>query len=1059
MVEIGDDGRFLQAFEFSEDGSTPPSSFPKREPAFIENIRKTAERSFAQSRARGGGSESSVVRLATRKLVVESDAEDNILRVLELPSETSILPPSKRRAESPFSQRQESLARVERRAGGSSKRGREREQSPFSKEEADGTPAGSIPAAVTSKNAEDVPSSRKDRENHRGTAEDKNEYIRHPGPIIDSLSRQTSSRSSSSRSSSLSRPRSARHKAYRSRPSRSLSRTGALRLRSSLRDSSVGRAAVRKGSGDSSSPPTVRFALDNDGGTASSQKAAELNVSESSFGSTGSLGSSRVSRGRDRNHKGSDLLSSPATRVALVDGEGASSLKAVGFNESETSFGSTRCYGSIRGSKGRDRSNKSSDLLSPPATRLAHNDGKGASSSKTADLNTSDTSFGSTISSRSSHDSGGRAPLMVARSSCRAGRSRSPPKNDVNVALETSQRSFESMESNKNFVSAKSVSFLVDQQDAGNDIMSAPTSSQKSNQDSPSSTPPPQLPSHGRSDGARDDHDELRPRRLESFGTDQDASLAGSIPSDFRAAYHQGKPVLSSQDHHAHPQHVFPRPSRSLSNISENSNESSMESRRSDQNFESGQDVYERSLAHAALNPQPPPRRGKSKSFLDTSERSNTENDGPMYAIRHDSGESGIDTSDRSDDSRRSVSFATNLQDEGGRKRAAEVERSPNGFASGWTHAYPPPPPPRGRTSSSFHSYGTDECLPEVRRVRSLSRGQAPGVRADDSVSLVIDDSSSLTATGNDQSSSSSRRAPSGQGDGRGGIPSAPPRQTRSLSRTREKVTISNIGFRDVNFDPAASVASSHQGNYHEHKRSTEAFDPDLKKMSVKKSMVSHSTEETFISAVSDAEGTRFTNQTAGAVRVQEEGDPFMNSSLLNSSLTIFLSECDDEEQSLLSDPTISADLLPPGVALQDVQESLMERPSASTRETVKVHVSKEDSNEALRWSSSKEVSKQERRSRIRRMLSRKASTKRQNGTAPVGGPKVNHSLDSSEETRETFVSKDGSSPGVWMEGAQESLLLHQSLAARGWQQQHPDQGSDRSRNKQKSRLSRLLKR
>eukprot|EP00584_Thalassiosira_punctigera_P022739 CAMPEP_0172574790 /NCGR_PEP_ID=MMETSP1067-20121228/136880_1 /TAXON_ID=265564 ORGANISM="Thalassiosira punctigera, Strain Tpunct2005C2" /NCGR_SAMPLE_ID=MMETSP1067 /ASSEMBLY_ACC=CAM_ASM_000444 /LENGTH=1153 /DNA_ID=CAMNT_0013367423 /DNA_START=250 /DNA_END=3707 /DNA_ORIENTATION=+ len=633
-------------------------------------------------------------------------------------------------------------------------------------------------------------------------------------------------------------------------------------------------------------------------------------------------------------------------------------------------------------------------------------------------FNTSETSFGS-AGSRSSRSSG----LSLK----------------ADAALNNSEESFKSTDSS-DIVVRKSVSFMLDQQNdrrAGDDIASALTSYPTSDEGRLSNLPQPPVRCRTAGGSALDNSD----GSFESNPT----SLASSMPSDFKAAYQQGKPVLDARDHYA-----LPQPSRKslrgLSDISEKSDESSHISRQSSTtSFMTDQEVRERSLAHAAHAARPPQGRSAGRSALDTSDRSDDSNARRSVSFHtayepqlSSLGRSALDTSDRSDDSRRSASFMMHQQEqsEGRQNQAVDLKMSPNSLAysiNASPPVYPPPPPPR---MAQFARANASERAPGLRRARSLSRGRD----ADEDAILIINDSSSLTATRNG-CPASPLKTRGRFGDGApGGRPVAPtPRQVRSLSRTRNGAVV-NIGIRDVNFDPAASITSDSQGNHRETMLSQginrETFQerrPPLEKFTVQKSMISHSTEATFISAAS--EDTHLTDQAIRAVEllgVDEYGDP-----LMNSTLTIFESECDDDDRSLLSDPTIFTELSTPGAELQQaVDGEVWQPPTASAANVggIRVHISREES------AGSGEVSREERRSRIRRMLSRKASTKRQNRKSAVAGSSSNPSLDTSEETRETFISADTDPLAqVWMEGAQESLFHHQNIATR---QPYENQGS-----------------
>lgn len=154
----------------------------------------------------------------------------------------------------------------------------------------------------------------------------------------------------------------------------------------------------------------------------------------------------------------------------------------------------------------------------------------------------------------------------------------------------------------------------------------------------------------------------------------------------------------------------------------------------------------------------------------------------------------------------------------------------------------------------------------------------------------------------------------------------------------------------------------------------------------------------------------------------------------MNSTLTIFESECDDEDQSLLSDP---ASLMDPQSLVPTKQPASSDSRGVTKNRQVKVHIMEDDDDIITA-----ETSKQERRSRIRRIISRRAAGKRR--TKLAGS---NLSLNVSEETRER-VDMDGSgSPPFFMESAENSLLQNYTQSENG------------SSGKHKSRLSRLLHR
>mmetsp|Transcript_16970 Transcript_16970/g.29957 ORF Transcript_16970/g.29957 Transcript_16970/m.29957 type:complete len:841 (+) Transcript_16970:767-3289(+) len=373
-------------------------------------------------------------------------------------------------------------------------------------------------------------------------------------------------------------------------------------------------------------------------------------------------------------------------------------------------------------------------------------------------------------------------------------------------------------------------------------------------------------------------------------------------------------------------------------------------------------------------------------------------------------GTSAFDISEKSDESstRRSVSF---IWDQGNRERPSLTASS---MASSQVRAPAyPQPPPHDRTS--YMGSNTSEYQTVFRRARSLSRSHSK-----DCPSLVINDTSSLTDGSQGRpicpptrGRSPAMTSPMASSQGR----ASAPRQARSLSRTRNAIS------RDVNFDPAASITNSPQGKYETvTRRNARPFEKILQK-----SMLSHSTEETFISALANDEESFFSNHTTKAVGELDH--------LMNSTLTIFESKCDDEDPSLLSDATSLIDQQRPSLAPQE------NRTQPASTNGVKIHVMEDDYNDT------REATNEERRSRIRRMLSRKASSKRRDTLA---GSKT--LPDTSGRTRE-ILGTDGSSPSVLMESAENSLM-HLQQYVRG-QEFENRQGSGR----QKSRLSRFLHR
>mmetsp|Transcript_34085 Transcript_34085/g.62738 ORF Transcript_34085/g.62738 Transcript_34085/m.62738 type:complete len:1204 (-) Transcript_34085:211-3822(-) len=571
------------------------------------------------------------------------------------------------------------------------------------------------------------------------------------------------------------------------------------------------------------------------------------------------------------------------------------------------------------------------------------------------------------------------------RSSRRGGRSNTVSSASVSFAIDneggkaskpsafdTSETSFGSTESSCGS-SDRSISFMTDQQDdrQSGDTRSALTSSSQDN----SSAYPQQ--SRGRALDTKEKSDESSTRRSVSFIWDQGNRERPSLTASSKASSQVRVP--------AYPQP--PPRGKSTLDTSERSNESS--TRRS-VSFMSDQanrgsplltSSMPNSQVHAAY-----PKQSRGKSTLDTSERS----DEPS--------------------TRRSVSFMMD-QDKSHTLRLSAMTSS---MASSQVRAPAyPQPPPQGRTS--YTRSNTGEYLTVFRRPRSLSKS-----RSTDCPSLVINDNSSLTSGSQDRPISAPPRgrspamtSPMASSQGR----ASAPRQARSLSRTRNAV------YRDVNFDPAASITNSPQGKYETvTRRNARPFEKILQK-----SMLSHSTEETFISALANDEESFFSNHTTKAVGELDH--------LMNSTLTIFESKCDDEDPSLLSDATSLIDQQRPSLAPQE------NRTQPASTNGVKIHVMEDDYNDT------REATNEERRSRIRRMLSRKASSKRRDTLA---GSKT--LPDTSGRTRE-ILGTDGSSPSVLMESAENSLM-HLQQYVRG-QEFENRQGSGR----QKSRLSRFLHR
>ena len=124
MVEISDTGEVVQVFEFSDNGAPPPGQgdaggSSNRQEAIIEKIRGRYSGSGTGSDGdeprgddgRRGRSSASRSHSSARKIVVESDGRDNLVRAIELPSDGGGLcggddaTPRAPRDESPFSKR------------------------------------------------------------------------------------------------------------------------------------------------------------------------------------------------------------------------------------------------------------------------------------------------------------------------------------------------------------------------------------------------------------------------------------------------------------------------------------------------------------------------------------------------------------------------------------------------------------------------------------------------------------------------------------------------------------------------------------------------------------------------------------------------------------------------------------------------------------------------------------------------------------------------------------------------------------------------------------------
>mmetsp|Transcript_16967 Transcript_16967/g.29942 ORF Transcript_16967/g.29942 Transcript_16967/m.29942 type:complete len:950 (+) Transcript_16967:767-3616(+) len=823
VLEIGDRGGVVQVFEFSDNGALPAnaeSSQPKQLPEFIQNIlrkysadeKKNTSSTSTRSSSRGrstsrsrGTTTAPREHSMRRKIMVESDAQDNIIQVLEF-SDNLALPATTVHGALPAATA--------------------RDESPFSKREREAYEKGKV-----TQKKQIVPFSSVSRGRDSNSA--------FPDDFV---SRQKSPQSLSSRSASASLPRAIRE-AYEKGKVPQEKQVPSSRGRGSNSGATPGDFVSRQ----KSSQPS---------------RSASLPRARTGVALRTSLRSSRRG-GR------SNTVSSASVSFA-IDNEGGKASKPSAFDTSETSFGSTE---SSRG--GSDRS---------ISFMMDQQDDRQSRDTKSA------------LTMASSQDNSSAYPQQSHGTS----------------AFDISEKSDESS-------TRRSVSFIWDQ---GNRERPSLTASSKAS--SQVRVPAyPQPPPRGKSTlDTSERSNESSTRRSVSFMSDQ---------------ANRGSPLLTS----------------SMPN----------------------------SQVHAAY-----PKQSRGKSTLDTSERS----DEPS--------------------TRRSVSFMMD-QDKSHTLRLSAMTSS---MASSQVRAPAyPQPPPQGRTS--YTRSNTGEYLTVFRRPRSLSKS-----RSTDCPSLVINDNSSLTSGSQDRPISAPPRgrspamtSPMASSQGR----ASAPRQARSLSRTRNAIS------RDVNFDPAASITNSPQGKYETvTRRNARPFEKILQK-----SMLSHSTEETFISALANDEESFFSNHTTKAVGELDH--------LMNSTLTIFESKCDDEDPSLLSDATSLIDQQRPSLAPQE------NRTQPASTNGVKIHVMEDDYNDT------REATNEERRSRIRRMLSRKASSKRRDTLA---GSKT--LPDTSGRTRE-ILGTDGSSPSVLMESAENSLM-HLQQYVRG-QEFENRQGSGR----QKSRLSRFLHR
>jgi len=497
--------------------------------------------------------------------------------------------------------------------------------------------------------------------------------------------------------------------------------------------------------------------------------------------------------------------------------------------------------------------------------------------------------------------------------------------------------------------------------------------------------------------------------------------------------------------------------------------------------------------AHAA--PYPPPSGRKAPPCaLDASERS---------------GKSSLDASDRSDAfrSRRSVSFLVDQEqdEDDGFGFFVDQEQDEDDGNGNRTHGSSAVPSNsttvvggRDRVALAYDRRQTrgrsategGEDPREVRRVRSLSRIRAVPV-VDDGSSIVIDDSSLLIAIDIDGTKTSST-PPRGRPQAVTGTDQdrsirVPPRHARSLSRTRFVPPIRN----HVDFDPPPMAQNP---GHHPHQQQDNnnsgyntirysgsyrrgALPHDMvpspislqKPAALQKSQISQSTEETFVSALTiDTQDSFFTNRTSRATRGDDDEEKMVHTTehyhpFLNSTLTIFESECDDNDdddvESLLSEDLTALDGPEPGPPARE---------GGSGRSSWRQRIVKEENTKPPRTGEA--LKQEERRSRIRRMLSRKASSKRGGPQQPPAKIQSSNpsSLDISEETRVTLGTEgSGPLPERFIEGAQNSLLHHHQQQR---QQHHAHRSenivnhrgsssSDSNSKHHKSRLSRLLKR
>ena len=386
----------------------------------------------------------------------------------------------------------------------------------------------------------------------------------------------------------------------------------------------------------------------------------------------------------------------------------------------------------------------------------------------------------------------------------------------------------------------------------------------------------------------------------------------------------------------------------------------------------------------------------KSLATLDNKSQDESANASSRKSVMFDcieEGENGTltsqgpspDTCGRSDMSmsstlRRSVSFSMDKQD--GNSSQASSRRSVSFLVN------PEEEPQRGRAVTTKPITTSD--LPGFRRARSLSsqrRFSSFSSSAEPDPNVIINDTSSMTSSvqidpptplnrGRSVTLSSSRSSVSSMSISSKNLamyaPPPPPRQARSLSRSRQPIC------DQIDFDPVSNEQPQENNYKVVHLKDMKDKVPTALTDSLVKKGISYSAGDTFVSELSaDSYFTNHTNQTTNAVKEgihRGGGQP-----LTNSPLVIFESECEEEEEELLLCDPLSNFYKPV---------------------PVNVHIMEDDIDESM-YNAPKE-----RRSRIRRMLSRKALAKRRQKDGL-------HSSLESEDTRETVESSKSWSDDV----------------------------------------------